>query len=96
MTWDMSEFGVRVEGIHPSAPKCGITVDGTFMEFDWDNESIVFSISRPTQHDLDMYDIYELNSPFPPKFKSLPMSELRKRFAYLSEDTIKHSVELCK
>jgi len=46
-TWDISEFGVTVDGVHPTAPKCGITVEGTFMEFDHDHECVFFSISKP-------------------------------------------------
>ena len=106
-TWDLHNFGHVVEGIHPKAPKCGITIQNTFMELDWDDETVFFSISCPTQEDLDTYDIYELNSPLPDpgrvrrlasptwdgKFKKLPMSELRKRFAYLPEDIIKKSLD---
>ena len=106
-TWDFSMYGGVVEGVHPTAPKCGITIQNTFMEFDWDNETVFFSISRPTQEELDTYDIYELNSPLPDparvrrlssptwdgQFKKLPMPELRKRFAYLPEDIIKKSLD---
>ena len=106
-TWDISEHGVIVNGVHPSAPKCRITVDGTFLEFDWDDEAVFFSISKPTPHDLDTFDIHELNSSLPPsqsihrlpdptrhdKFKSIPMGELRKRFAHLPEKVIQHSLD---
>ena len=69
-TWDICEHGVTVNGIHPSAPKCGITVNETFMEFDWNDECVFFNISKPSTTDLDTYEVYELNSPLPPSYTS--------------------------
>ena len=102
-TWDISEHGVTVNGIHPKNTKCGLTVDNTYMEFDHDDESIFFSISKPTKEEIDTYEIYELNSPLPTiksrkrrvketewesQFKQIPMGELRKRLAYIPEESI--------
>ena len=77
------------------------------MEFDWSDECVFFSISKPTQAEMDSYDIYELNSPYPDTdrkrkltqqsydttFKSLPMTELRRRFAYIPEPVIKKTLD---
>ena len=107
-TWDISSYGVTVEGIHPNNDRCGLTVNGVFMEFDWDDESIFFSISKPTQAEMDTYEVYELNSPLPnhmgrkrrlppqtwdTSFKTLPMGELRKRFAYTPETVINKTLD---
>ena len=109
-TMDMGFHGIKIEGIHPNDPKCGITVDGKFLKFDWDDDTIFFSISKPTEEELDHYDIYELNSPLPlaemtsrkrrvptPKwesgFHSIPMSELRKRFAYVPDEIITKTLQ---
>jgi len=65
-TMDLGAHGVQIEGIHPHAnTRCGLTVNNKFMEFDWDNESIFFQISKPTEEELETYDIFELNSPLP-------------------------------
>jgi hypothetical protein len=110
-TMDIGNHSIQINGIHPNDEKCGITVDGTFLPFDWDDETIFFRISKPTQAELDRYEVFELNSPAPPastkirrkrrlpdpewesSFSKLPMSELRKRFAYLPEEPIKKTLD---
>ena len=106
-TMDMGYHGVTINGIHPSAPKCGITIDNDYLPFEFDHESIFFNISKPTEHELALYKVYELNSKQPPqirrikrkreeyttKFSELPLLELRKRFAMLPETIIKKTLE---
>ena len=68
-TMDIGNHGIKIEGVHPNDSKCGITVNGKFLQFDWDEDTIFFSISKPTEEELGQYDIIELNSPIPtPKF----------------------------
>ena len=57
-TMDMGcQPNVTIEGVHPSDKKCGITVDGTFLELDWDDDAVFFSISKPTEEELGLYEI---------------------------------------
>ena len=106
-TMDMGNLpNIEINGVHPSDDKCGITVDGQFLEFDWDDESVFFTINKPTEEEMELYHIYELNSPLPPakrrrlpkqqlhdKFKSIPMVELQKRFSYLPPERIRKTLE---
>ena len=42
--------------------KCGITVDQTFLPFDWDDDSVFYRISKPTEAELSIYTVFELNA----------------------------------
>ena len=58
-TMDMgNQPNITINGIHPTDTKCGITVDGKFLEFDWDDESIFFTINKPTEEEMDLYETY--------------------------------------
>ena len=108
-TMDIGNHGIKIEGVHPNDSKCGITVNGKFLQFDWDEDTIFFSISKPTEEELGHYDIYELNSPTPTTeigmarrlpnqkwesgFQSIPMNELKKRFAYLPDEVIQKTLD---
>lgn len=62
---DMRNHGVIINGVYPTAAKCGITIDGDFLPFSWDDESVYFNISKPTTDELTLYKVYELNSKAP-------------------------------
>jgi hypothetical protein len=106
-TMDIGNHGVKINGVHPNNNQCGITVEGDFLPFNWDDESIFFNISKPTEEELLLYKVYELNANTTPnarkirrqrsktfyKFADIPISELRKRFAMLPEDTITRTLQ---
>jgi len=110
-TNDIGYHGVKINGIHPNDEKCGITVKGKYLPFD-SNEQLgtgFFRIGKPTEEELGIYPIYELNSPVYPEMtlrrkrsrgeyesgiqQELPISEMRKRFAMLPEDTVRKTLE---
>ena len=43
--------------------KGGMTVEGGFILFDFDDEKLFIKIQKPTQEDLDISEWYELTSP---------------------------------
>ena len=112
-TMDLGNHGVTINGIHPSSKKCGITVDQTFLPFDWDDDSVFYRISKPTEAELSIYTVFELNANRLPstnrirrrqgikrpisemefKYADTPISELRKRFAMLPEESIKSTLQ---
>lgn len=56
---------IHLVNVHPTVDKCGITVDGDYLSFKWDDEYIYFNISKPTEEELALYKVYELNSKAP-------------------------------
>ena len=84
--------------------------NGKYLPFDWNDDigTIFFRIGKPTEEELGLYQIYELNSPVYPEttvrpkisrgeyesgFQQLPISEVRKRFAMLPEETVRKTLE---
>lgn len=107
-TMDMGYHGVKINGIHPNDEKFGLTVGDTFIPFEHNDEAIFFRISKPTEEELNIYEVYELNAPIPTRasrkrrlpeqdwatsFEQLPISELRKRFAYQPDDILKRTLQ---
>ena len=70
--------------------KGGMTVDGDFIPFDFDDEKLFIKIQKPTQDEMDMYDWYELASPVPHVRRKhdklvtshIPIKEWKKRLAW--------------
>ena len=108
-TADMCDHGIKVNGIHPNETKFGMTVEHQFLQFEWDEAgaTVHFDITKPTEAELAECQIFELNSPLPPvdrkrrlpqqqwetSFKTKPMPELRKIFAYLPDDIISKTLD---
>ena len=104
----MGNHGVISSGVHPNAEKCGITVEGKYLPFDYNDDTVYFRISKPTEQELDQYKIVELNSSLPlscnrkrrlpeqkweSSYQQLPMLELRKRFAYQPDAILKKTLD---
>jgi hypothetical protein len=81
----------------------GMTVENESFPFCFDDERLFSEIKHPTPEDLDMYNWYELTSPYPflnevrqHKKRVLetdvPNSEWRKCFAMLPEDVIRNTL----
>ena len=82
-TMDMGDHGIYCDSIHPSQPRCGITVGKTFLPFEHDHECIYFDISKPTEDEMALYEVFELNSKEPPKVRrTLHKRTKRKREDY--------------
>lgn len=68
---DMVKSGVTVNGVTPTkylpagsdTRSCGITIDNTYLLFEYDDEKLFFRISQPTQDELDsdQLDTYHIN-----------------------------------
>ena len=56
---DIAENGITVDGIVPEhlqagvPQRCGITVDGTFLPFEYNDEKLLFTIHKPTDGNLN-------------------------------------------
>ena len=63
-TNEIGYYGVKINRIHPNDKKCGITVKEKHFPFDWNDDigTIFFRIGKPTEEELGLYQIYELNS----------------------------------
>jgi len=83
-------------------------VDNEELPFHYDGEKLYYSISKPTQEDLDAYDCYELTSALETDFinhikpkrgkkatmhEGIPMEEWRRRLALAPEDVIQKTLE---
>ena len=103
---DMGNHGIKINGIHPNDDKCGITVKGKFLPFEYDHEKLFYKIEKPSAFDIATLEVFELNSQAPPhvprrrkrsrlefNYGKTPIGELRKRFAMLPEEAIKHTLE---
>jgi len=83
-------------------------VDNEELPFHYDGEKLYYSISKPTQEDLDTYDCYELTSALETDFinhikpkrgkkatmhEGIPMEEWRRQLALAPEDVIQKTLE---
>jgi hypothetical protein len=81
----------------------GMRIEEEFFPFQFDNEKLFFDIEHPTPEDMEIYDWYELTSPYPflndvrrkkgqVLETDIPISEWRKRFAMLPEDIVRKTL----
>ena len=81
-------------------------VDDSTFPLEFNDETLQFSITKPTEEELENLDCIELTSPLLPEHlnkarrkrqkttpEDIPMSEWRKRLAWASEDEIKKTLE---
>ena len=63
--YDMMRHGVSVDVVPLMyGGKQGITVDDEFLKCSYDDEKCFYYIKRPSQHDLDTLDTFEITSPY--------------------------------
>ena len=97
----MMAHGIQVDMVPEKyGGQSGMTVEETFLPFEYDNEKLFLRIEKPSRQDFDHFEIFELTSPYPELRnevrrsrkrhlpEDIPMSEWRKRLAMTPEDVV--------
>ena len=78
----------------------GMTVEGVFILFDFDDEKLFIKIQKPTQEELHIYEWYELTSPVSHirrkhdklMASNIPIEEWKKRLAWQPAEVIDNTL----
>jgi hypothetical protein len=86
----------------------GMTVEGQFFPFEYDDEKLFFRIEKPTWEDFDYYECIEITSPHDSlllgavrsrrnkkklTYEDIPIAEWQRRLAMVPEDIIRRTMD---
>ena len=101
----MMKHGVSLDITPPQfgGTSCGLRILDQFLPFQFDGEKLYYSISKPTEEDLNTLEAFELTSPLPSSHirrltkrsvpGKLPLSEWQKRLAFAPKETLHWTFE---
>lgn len=93
---DLLKHSVEINGVTP--PKynrdgnkektCGITVNGEYLPFDYDDEKLYFNIEKPTLEEInnEVYKLFKLNSRDPEQVSINPNKTKRNNKQFQWEE----------
>ena len=104
--FNLMAHGIDVDMIPRSyGGKQGLTIEDTFIPFDFDGEKLYLSISKPTRDEIKSLECFELTSPVPSHLNvtrrkkqkgvvnDISITEWRKRLAMAPEDVVRKTFE---